>query len=101
MKILGFKINPETMESAEVPVPVGSKPLSVIIPKSVANLVGVVAIELEPMILVGVPDEADQDSEHVTLNIQIVRAGCSGEGYEYLDSIFWNGNLVHLFWGMA
>ncbi len=72
--------------------------LSVVVPKSISNLVGVVPIEIQPMVLVGLSGE---ESEDATMTIQIVTTGESSEGFKYLDSIFWNQSLYHLFWRVA
>lgn len=99
MKILGVKFDPSQSEFAEFEAPVGAEVVSVVIPKSMSNLIGVNPIDLNPMALVSIGDN-DEESEMIELYIQVVTTGSSKEGSKYLDSIFWNGNLWNLFWGI-
>ena len=99
MKILGVKFDPSKSEFAEFSAPVGAEVVSIVIPKSVSNLIGATPIDLNPMALVSIGDD-EEDSEMIELYVQVVTTGSSLPGSKYLDSIFWNGNLWHLFWGV-
>ena len=95
MTVLGFKFDPGKSETVEVPCPLDTVALSVVVPKGKALIIGGPPIELQPMVLVGLSGE---ESEDATMTIQIVTTGESAEGFKYLDSIFWNQSLYHLFW---
>ena len=99
MKILAFKIEPDKAIFAEVPVPVGSEALSVIIPKSQIKIAGAEPMDLNPMVMVGIPDDTE-DSDMVTMYVQVVTTQASEPGSNYLQSIWWSGRLFHLFWGI-
>jgi hypothetical protein len=99
MKILGFKIDPDKSHIAEVPVPEGSIALSCIIPKMLTRVIGLDHVDLQPMINVGVPDD-DEELDIVQMYVQIATTENSIEGSMYLQSIWWNNALYHLFWGI-
>jgi hypothetical protein len=98
MRILSCKIDPSKSFYADVQVPEGSIALSVTIPKMLTKVIGLDPVDLNPLVNVGIPSEADEDTKLRWMHIQIVTTGDSDDGMTYIDSIWWNNAIYHIFY---